>query len=419
LLGALAPTGSPALHADDWPQWLGPHRDGVSEETGLLDVWPEGGPPVLWRRPLGQGFSSVSVRGDRLFTLESEGVTRDGLVEDRSHEYVVAISAADGATLWRTRIDESWPDARGSGPRSTPTLAGDRLFVLSSRGKLTALALDDGRLHWQRDLVGELGGETPLWGYAASPLVLDERVLIAGGGDGHAILAFHRDDGRLLWHVGSSPPSYSSPVAGTLAGVAQVVFLQGDRVVAVSPEGEELWSHPWEVINRINVATPRLLPGDRVFVSTSYDVGAAMLQVVRSEGRLTVRELWRNREMKNHFHGVVVADGKLYGFDNAILECLDPDTGEACWAHRGLGKGSLLLADGKLIALSERGRLALVAIDPTGYREISAFQLVRARTWTGPTLAHGRLYVRTEEELMQLDLRGEKSGADRSEGVAR
>ena len=415
LAAALAVASTSVLPADDWPQWLGPDRDAVSDETGLLDSWPEGGPPVVWRRPIGQGFSSVSVLGDRLFTLEAEGVTRDGLVEDQSHEYVVAISAVDGTTIWRTRIDESFADARGSGPRSTPTLDGDRLFVLSSPGKLTAVALDDGRLLWQRDLVGELGGELPLWGYSASPLVAGERVLIAGGGENHAILAFDRSDGRLIWHVGSSPPSYSSPVIGTLAGVRQVVFLQGDRIVAVSPEGEELWSHPWEVINRINVATPRLLPGDRVFVSTSYDVGAVVLQVTRSgDGGLEVRELWRNREMKNHFNGSVLAEGKLYGFDNATLECLDPETGEACWAHRGLGKGSLLLADGKLIVLSERGRLALVAVDPTEYREISGFQLVRARTWTPPTLAHGRLYVRTEEELMQLDLR-----ADRGEGGSR
>jgi outer membrane protein assembly factor BamB len=406
-LGVALGVALPAA-ADDWPQWLGPERNATSRETGLLEAWPANGPPVVWRRSIGQGFSSVSVLGDRLFTVEAEGVTHDGLINGangESHEHVTAISARDGATLWRTRIDASFADARGSGPRSTPALDGDRLFVLSSPGKLTALALDDGRLLWQRDLVGELGGETPLWGYSASPLVDGEHVVIAGGGADHALLAFHRSDGRIVWHTGSSPPSYASPVAGVLAGVRQLVFLQGDRVLAVTPEGEELWSYPWEVINRINVATPRLLPGDRVFVSTSYDVGAAMLQVVRGERGLEVRELWRNREMKNHFHGSVLAGGRLYGFDNATLECLDPGSGAACWAHRGLGKGSLLLADGKLVVLSERGRLALVAVDPEGYREISAFDLVRARTWTGPTLAHGRLYVRTEQELMQLDLR--------------
>ncbi|HVS13540.1 MAG TPA: PQQ-binding-like beta-propeller repeat protein [Thermoanaerobaculia bacterium] len=404
---------SPALSTDDWPQWLGPARDGTSPETGLLAAWPAEGPPVVWRRPLGQGFSAVTVRGDRLYTLESEGVTRDGLIEDASHEYVVSLAASDGATLWRTRIDASFADQRGSGPRSSPTLDGDRLYVLSSPGKLTALALADGRLLWQRDLVGEHGGELPIWGYAASPWVEGTRVMVAGGGEGRAILAFDRDDGALLWSRGSSPPSYSSPVAGALAGVRQVVFLQGDRVLAVTPDGEELWSHPWEVVNRINIATPLLLDGDRVFVSTSYDVGAVMLRVVAEGDRLAVREVWRNREMKNHFHGSVLAGGRLYGFDNATFKCLDPQTGATCWAHRGLGKGSLIHADGRLVVLSERGRLALVAVDPDAYREVSGFQLVQARTWTAPTLAHGRLYVRTEEELFQLDLRAPVAGGAR------
>jgi outer membrane protein assembly factor BamB len=392
---------APAARAapDDWTQFRGPARDGISPETGLLERWREGGPPEVWRRPIGQGFSAVTVAGGMLFTLAADGISTDGIASGETSEYALALRAEDGAEVWRTRLDEAYADDRGSGPRSSPTVWRDRLFVLSGYGKLYALARRDGAVLWRRDLVAEHGGRIPMWGYSASVLVESDRLFVAGGGEGGSILAFAPADGALLWSSGSSHPSYASPVAAELAGRDQIVFLQGDRLVGLTPEGAELWSYPWPVINNINVATPLLLPDDRVFVSTSYDVGAAVVQVRRAGERFEASEVWRSGVMKNHFHASVYWRGHIYGFDNAFLTCIDAATGAEKWRAR--------IANGKLVVLSERGRLVLAELDPDDFRELSSHQLVSARTWTAPSLADGQLYVRTESELVRLDLRAE------------
>jgi outer membrane protein assembly factor BamB len=404
-----------AAALDDWPQWRGPRRDGISTEGGLLESWPEEGPPIRWRRPVGQGFSGVSVRDGRLYTLDSQGVSHDGILEEEASELAIALRASDGRELWRTRLDDAFADWRGSGSRSSPTVTAERIFVLTARGSLVALDLD-GKVLWRRDLLAEHGGELPLWGFAASPLVVasgDRSLVVVGaGGEQAGVVAYDARSGDLVWKADSGPVGYSSPIVAELGGTRQIVLVQGDRIVGVSLDGRLLWSQPWPVVNNINVATAVDLGDDRLFVSTSYDVGSVVLEVRRDEGDdagagFEAREVWRNRAMKNHFHTSILWRGHLYGFDNATLECIDAATGEETWAHRGLGKGSLILAGGKLIVLGERGRLVLAEADPERFEEISSVQLVRGRSWTAPTLADGFLYVRTESEILSLDLRRE------------
>ena len=367
----------------------------------------------MWRRPIGQGFSEITAAGGVLYTLAADGISADGVAaggESSTSEYALALRAEDGSEVWRTPLDKAYADDRGSGPRSSPTVWRDRVFVLTGYGKLYALARRDGAVLWRRDLVADHGGRIPMWGYSASVLVDGDRLYVAGGAEQGSILAFAPESGELVWSAGSSHPSYASPVPADLAGRHQIVFLQGDRLVGMSPEGEELWSFPWPVINNINVATPVLLPGDRVFVSTSYDVGAAVVQIRRAGDRLEAVEVWRSGVMKNHFHASVYWQGHLYGFDNAFLTCIDASTGAERWRARGMGKGSLVVAGGKLIVLSERGRLVLAALDPTAYRELSSHQVVEARSWTAPSLSDRQLYVRTESELVRLDLRAQGGG---------
>ncbi|HUP24456.1 MAG TPA: PQQ-binding-like beta-propeller repeat protein [Thermoanaerobaculia bacterium] len=395
---------------DDWTQFRGAARDGISRETGLLERWPDGGPPEVWRRPIGQGFSAITVSDGMLYTLAADGITTDGIAEGETREYAIALRASDGAEVWRTVLDRAYADDRGSGPRSSPTVWRDRVFVLSGYGKLFALARADGAVLWRRDLVADHGGRLPIWGYSASVLVDGELLFVAGGGDQGSILAFRPESGALAWSAGSSHPSYASPVAVDLAGLRQIVFLQGDRLVGMSSEGEELWTYPWPVINNINVATPLVLPADQIFVSTSYDVGAAVVRVSRSGDHFEVAEVWRSRVMKNHFHASVYWRGHIYGFDNAFLSCIDAATGKELWRTRGLGKGSVLVADGKLVVLSERGRLVLAELDHEAFREISAHQVFEARAWTAPSLSNGQLYLRSESELVRLDLRAQGGG---------
>ena len=402
LLCATALVGAAA--AEDWPQWQGPNRNNTSPETGLaLRFGPEG-PPVLWRRDVGGGFSSVASVGERLYTLWAEA----------GREWVVALEAASGAEIWRSDIGAVYENERGNGPRSTPSIDGDRLFVLSGRGRLVALALGDGRELWARDLVGELGAALPIWGFAGSPLVVDGMVVSGAGSGaegGAAVAAFHRDDGRTVWAAGSDAPSYSSPIVADLAGRRQIVHLAGQSIVAVGLDGSELWTHPWPVVNSINIATPLALPDHRIFVSTSYDVGATVLEVGTAGDDFEVREVWRGGGMKNHFQSSVHREGKLYGFDNATLKCVDAATGEDCWRKRGLGKGQLLLVDRHLVVLGERGKLVVAEASPEAYLEVAAAELLQQRCWTPPTLADGRLYVRTESELLSLDLRGDGGDA--------
>jgi outer membrane protein assembly factor BamB len=423
VLGVVLGAAGPGLALDAWPQFRGPQRDGRSGERNLADQWPEAGPRLLWRRALDQGFSAVSVADGALYTLAAQGVSRDGVAEEDAHEYVVALRATDGEELWRTRLDRAFADARGSGSRSSPTLWGERLFVLTAHGTLAALDRD-GRVVWRHDLLAEHGGELPLWGFAASPLVVTEGgrdlVVVGAGGPERGVVAYDATSGALAWSAAPGPVGYSSPVEAHLGGHRQVVHLLGDRAVGLSPSGELLWSYPWPVINNINVATPVILPDDRVFLSTSYDVGSVVLEIgpgadegqrpANGAGSLVAREIWSGRVMRNHFQTSVLWRGHLFGFDNANLKCVEAATGEERWRFRGLGKGSLILADDKLFVLGERGRLVLARPSTEGFSEVSSVQVVRDRTWTAPTLAEGRLYIRTEAELLAYDVDGEKGG---------
>jgi outer membrane protein assembly factor BamB len=382
--------------AADWPRWRGPNHDGSSPETDLALSWGEGGPEIAWQRPVGQGFSTVASVDGRLYTAWASA----------DQEVVVALDATDGRELWSTAIGPLYENERGGGPRSTPTIDGDRLFVQNASGRLVSVALDDGELLWSRDLVGELGAEVPIWGFSASPLVVGERVVVPVGGDGQAVAAFHRSDGRLLWSAHDDAASYSSAVLTELGGREQIVVLTGQSVSGFSLDGQVLWTHPWPVVNNINVTTPLSVGDSRLFVSTSYDVGAAVLEIAASDDGLQATEVWRERVMRNHFQDSVRVGRYLYGFDNAFLKCITIDTGEQRWVHRGFGKGQLLRVGDRLVVLGERGLLAVVEATPEGYRELASGRLPTQRYWTPPTLSDRRLYVRTESELFALALDG-------------
>jgi outer membrane protein assembly factor BamB len=380
--------------AESWPHWRGPQRDGSSSETEVALSWGESGPSIAWQRPVGQGFSSVASVDGRLYTAWAS--------DDR--EVVVALNAADGREAWSTAIGPLYENERGGGPRSTPSIDGDRLFIQGAAGRMAAVALADGRPLWSRDLVAELGAEVPIWGFSASPLVVGEQVVVPVGGEGQAVAAFHRADGRLLWSAHDDAAGYSSAVLTELAGREQIVVLTGQSISGFSLGGEVLWTHPWPVINNINVATPLPVGGNRLFVSTSYDVGAVLLEISADDDGLRAAEVWRDRVMKNHFQDSVRLGDHLYGFDNAFLKCIEIATGEQVWGHRGFGKGQLLRVGERLIVVGERGSLAVVEATPAGYRELAAASLPTQRYWTPPTLADGRLYVRTESDLFAIAL---------------
>jgi outer membrane protein assembly factor BamB len=320
----------------------------------------------------------------------------------------IAFDAATGKELWRTRIDAERPDGQGSGPRATPTVDSGVVYAHGAEGKLAAIEAATGKVRWRVDLVAQYDARVPQWGVSSSPVVEGGMLLVtAGGDDGRSLLALDKATGKLLWAAESDVAGYSTPLVADLAGTRQALFFAGSSLISVSPrDGKRLWSVPWRTDYDVNAAMPVLIAPDKVFISSSYDSGGQLLQVVSRGGRPAVEPLWQNRMMKNHFNSSVFVAGHLYGFDDSTLKCIEPLSATERWRQRGFGKGSLLAADGHLWVLSDRGELALVAVAPGAYQERGRAQVLTGKTWTVPTLAGKRLYVRSESELVALDVAG-------------
>jgi outer membrane protein assembly factor BamB len=394
LVTLLFPLGAEAA---DWPQYRGPARDGVSEETGLLASWPAGGPPSVWRVGIGAGFSGMSVVGGRLFTQYTIG-------ED---DVLAAHDVANGQRLWTVRLDRRYSDGQGDGPRSTPTVDGDLVYGLSPRGHLVAAEVATGKVVWRKDLAAEFGADPPQWGISTQPAVEGDLLVVdVGGRTDYGVVAFDKRTGAVRWHSESGLAGYSQPIRLQVDGVDQLVVFRGTQLVALDPQsGRPLWRRPWGTDWDVNAASPIFVPPNRLFVSSGYDTGSALLKMQANGGKVTVAEGWASKGLKNQFSSSVVRGGIIYGFDNKVLKAVDLNTGADRWKQSGLGHGSLLLAEGKLWVLSDRGKLVLVEATPERYVELATAQPLSGKSWTAPTLANGKLYLRNEKEMLCLDVR--------------
>lgn len=383
---------------EDWPQWRGPRRDGVSTERGLLKSWPQSGPPRAWTATgAGEGYSSFAAAGGRLFTLGARA----------EREFVVAYDAATGKRLWEAPHGRRFTNDRGDGPRSTPTVDGNRLYAFGASGDLTALDAASGRIAWTINVIRDFGGQNINWGLSESPLVAADRVIVSPGGADSSIVAISKTDGKLLWKSQGDRAGYSSAVLHELGGIRQAIFFTGQRALGLDiANGRVLWSYD-RVANRVaNIATP-IVRGDRVFLSSDYGTGAALLQLTPSGGGIDAREVYFTREMRNHHASSVLVGDYLYGFSSAILTAMRFDTGEVAWRDRSVGKGSLVYADGRLYLFSERGDVALAEATPEAYREHGRFSLdIGARpTWSHPVVSNGMLFLRDQDTVYAYDVR--------------
>jgi outer membrane protein assembly factor BamB len=397
----------------DWPQWLGPRRDGVTAMPDLPTTWPEKGFPRLWRKTSSETYSSFAVASGRVYTTLA--------VEEG--EEVYCWDLATGKERWKHAYTPR-QTFQYSGPRATPTLDGDRVYTLSAAGLLLCLNADDGKVVWECDLVTELGATPPRWGMACSPLVEGGLVfVVAGGSRGRCLAAFHKASGELAWAGQGDTPGYSSPVAATVDGVRQVIFLTGNRLVGVAPEdGKLLWDYPWKTSFDVNAATPLVFraraggaENTYVFVSSGYSRGCGLVKVERRGGGFLARRVYESGELCCHFSTPVRHKDHVYGFDETRdLTCLSLRTGEVRWRFerpqdaeglRGVGyqKGSLIRVGELLLALGESGKLALVEATPEEYREVAAARPFRDRCWTLPVLAEGKLLVRDWKQVLCLD----------------
>ncbi len=304
-------------------------------------------------------------------------------------------------------VDRERKDRFGDGPRSTPPIDGGLLFAVSALGKLHALDAASGERIWGHDLVREFGARVPEFGVSASPIVEGDLLLFnVGGKRGHAIMAFDKGSGDVVWSAESDLPGYASPVSFTAGGVRQAVFFTGSSIIAVDPSsGATLWKHPWKTAYDINAASPIFVAPDRLFVSSGHDTGAAMFNLTADGGAPKASIAWKTREMRNHFSSSVYVEGSIYGFDNKNFKCIDAKTGKDRWRKGNLGHGSLFYADSHLVVLSEDGQLLLVEANPKAYTEKASHQVAKAKHWTVPTLHRGRLYLRNERDLFCLDLK--------------
>jgi outer membrane protein assembly factor BamB len=373
--------------AADWPQWRGPLRNGVSSERGWFSRWPGSGPKRLWRAQVGEGWSSVAVVGNRVYTMGNTG----------NRDTVFCLDAGTGKVVWR----HSYPCATGDygGPRATPTVDGTVVYTISREAQAYCLNAANGKVIWGKDLKKEVGAQAPRWGFAGSPLVHSRRVIYNVGANGVAL----DGAGRVSWKSGGAGAGYASPVAFTIGNQQGVAIFAASGLVAVNPlNGRRLWHHPWQTTYEVNAADP-IFSGDRVFISSNYGKGCALLRV--AGGKASV--VWENRNMRNHFNSCVLIGGHLYGNDENTLKCIDLAGGAERWRSRGIGKGGLTAADGKLIVLTERGELVLAAASPDRYTELARAKVLTGTCWTHPVLAGGRIYCRSHEgELVCLDVRG-------------
>jgi outer membrane protein assembly factor BamB len=388
---AVGPAGERAISGEaDYPGFLGPRRDATVKGVTLERDWGAHPPVELWRRPIGAGWSAFAVAGDFAVTQEQRG-------ED---ELVSAYDLATGEPLWTHADPVRYADPQaGIGPRATPTLHGDRVVALGATGILNVLSLRTGERLWSRDTRAQSGAEGPPWGVAASPLILEDRVIVpAGGPGGRSLVAYDLATGEIAWSGGDDPPGYGSPVRAELAGVAQLLVFNGAALSAHDPgDGRVLWRQPWPRGTE-NVSQPVLLPGDRVFLASGYDVGARLFEVSAASGSLQARTVWESRGLKAKFTNVVLHDGYLYGLDDGILVCLDPADGSRKWKRGRYGHGQVLLVDDLLLVQAESGEVVMVEPRPDAHRELGRFPALRDKTWNHPALAGDRLLVRNDRE---------------------
>jgi len=375
----------------EWPGFRGPHRDGVVPGVKIGTSWAQSAPALLWRKPVGPGWSSFAVQGWLLYTQEQRG----------EEELVTAYAVETGELVWKhadaVRFFES---NAGAGPRATPTLAGGRVYTLGATGRLNALEAATGRRVWSRDTTADTKQAAPDWGFSASPVVTQGLVIVYAG----RLAAYEVATGKLRWMGEAVGGSYSSPHLATIGGVEQIVMLTPEGAAGLdAASGAVLWSHAWQ---GMPIIQPALLPGGGLLVSVSQLKGTRRLDPVQGAAGWTVAARWTTMALKPYFNDSVIHKGHAYGFDARILACVDLTTGERVWKGGRYGNGQILLLPEQdlLLVLSEEGDLALVQARPDGFTELAKEPALEGKTWNHPVIAAGRLFVRNGQEMAAFRL---------------
>jgi len=389
---ARAATATPA----EWPGFRGPNRDSIIHNVRINTDWSASPPVEMWRRPIGPGWSSFAVRGDRLYTQEQRG----------DDEIVACYKVSTGEPVWRhsDRV-RFWESNAGAGPRATPTLDNDRVYAFGATGVLNALDAGNGGVLWSRNAATDTGIKIPDWGFASSPLVTDDLVVVAVSGQ---LAAYDARTGAPRWKGPKGGAGYSSPHLVTIDGVPQILLLRGSRTISVAPgDGKLLWEHVWDP--GVGIVQPALAADGDVLITTGDAMGGlGIRRVAAAKGSAgwNVEERWTSRGLKPYFNDYVVHEGYAYGFDGSILACINLEDGTRKWKGGRYGNGQLvLLADQDLLlVVSEEGELALVQAKPDQFTEVAKFPALDGKTWNHPVLVRDVLLVRNGEEMVAFRL---------------
>jgi outer membrane protein assembly factor BamB len=395
--------------AADWPQFLGPQRNGIYDGADLAEEWPTKGPQVLWQKSVGHGFSGPVVANGKLilFTRAAD------------QETVTCFNAASGDAVWTFAYPTTYDDDFGfdNGPRATPAISEGRVYTLGAQGLLHCLDLPTGKKLWSADLQTQFQAGKGFFGIACSPLLEGVAVLLnIGGAKGAGIVALRKTDGKLLWKTSNDEASYSSPVCASINGSRYALFLTREGLVGVDPAtGQNAFDYSWHSRNRmsVNAATP-LVIGNEIFVSASYGTGAVLL---RLNGR-NLEKVWAGDDrLSNHYATSVALKGFLYGIHGRTdpgfspppqLRCVELKTGKVAWQNDSIGAASLILAGGRLLILTAKGELVLANANPESFQPQARARIFQDEVRAFPALAEGLFYARSKDQLVCLDLRRER-----------
>jgi outer membrane protein assembly factor BamB len=393
---AAAPPEPVATHAataaNYWTDFRGPNRLGVYDEMPILTSWPAGGLRRLWKQPVGGGYASFVVVDGLLFTIEQR----------RDQEVVAAYDTATGREMWtnswRAHFQESMG---GDGPRTTPVWDAGRIYALGAEGELRCLDAGTGKVIWNKNILRENGAENLTWAQAASPLVVDGKLIVLpGGGKGKSVVAYDKLTGKPVWSSQDDEQSYTSPTVARVAGKRQLIVVSAVRMMGLTVEdGKLLWDYPWVTEYHVNAAQPIVIGENRVFISAGYGHGAAVVELTPSGDQFKVKEIWKNTKLKAKFNNPVLYQGHIYGMDEGIMACIDPASGDQKWKGGRYGYGQVLLASGHLVVTTEQGEVVLVKATPAGHQELARFAGVEGKTWNHPAIANGVLFVRNTTEM--------------------
>lgn len=402
--------------AADWPQWRGPHRNGVSKETGLLPQWPKVGPKLLWQlKDIGFGYSTPAVAGDRLYLSSNEG---------KDNEFVQALRVEDGQRVWSTKLGKVGPNRQMQypGARSTPTIAGDRVYALGSDGDLVCLEKSAGKEIWRKNLRSDFAGKPGNWAYSESPLIDGDALICTPGGKEATLAALKKNTGEVLWKAavpGGDEAAYASVVAVEVGGVKQYVqFLQKGVVGVSAKDGKFLWRYERTAKGSpANIPTPVIHDG--CVYSGSAMAGGGLVKLKADKDAVTVEQVYFDRGLPTSIGGSVVVGEYLYGTNVGGLMCVEFATGKVKWRNKCVGAGSICYADGRLYVHGEEGAVALVEATPEEYREKGLFtpanvpdhgkgNWMAKKAWTYPVVANGRLYLRDFGKLWCYDIKAGK-----------